>query len=201
MPCLAMASPRAVFPIFRREGTWDSPSCLSFFFRALSLKAQAAERRMVVGASTKGPVIFALAIFDRQVVDAGDPPSHQALFVELPILIAIAAKPVSRIVMPFVCKAHGYPVVAKRPDFLDQAVLQFTTPLAYKECLNGLAPANELGAVAPDASQRIGKRYFGRIARVPGILRQARLLRGRFCGERRKWRPIHFGSCMPAPKQ
>src|SRR5580704_11111411 len=76
--------------------------------------------------------------------------------------------------------ARLYPVVAKRPDFLDKAVLQFTTPLAYEECLNGLAPANELGAVAPDASHRIGKRYFGRIARVPGVLRQARLLRGRF---------------------
>ena len=43
---------------------------------------------MVIGASTEEPVIFALAIFDRQVVDAGDPPSHQTLFVELPILVA-----------------------------------------------------------------------------------------------------------------
>src|SRR5712671_5008218 len=187
-----MASPRAVFPIFRREGTRDSPSCLSFFFRALSLKAQAAERRMVVGASTKGPVIFALAIFDRQVVDAGDPPSHQALFVELPILIAIAAKPVARIVVPFICKAHGYPIVAKRPDLLDQPILQLANPLAYEECLDGLTATNELGAIAPDAIHRIGTRYFGRIARVPAILGEARLLRGRFCGERRKWRPIHF---------
>jgi hypothetical protein len=47
---------------------------------------------MVIGASTEGPVIFALAIFDRQAADAGDPPSHQALFVELPILVAIATK-------------------------------------------------------------------------------------------------------------
>src|SRR3954471_13999077 len=62
---------------------------------------------MVVGASTEEPVIFAFAIFDRQVVDAGDPPSHQALFVELPILVAIAAKPVAGIVVPFICKAHG----------------------------------------------------------------------------------------------
>src|SRR6266853_5360636 len=62
---------------------------------------------MVIGASTEGPVIFALAIFDRQVVDAGDPPSHQALFVELPILVAIAAKPVAGIVVPFICKSYA----------------------------------------------------------------------------------------------
>src|SRR5882724_8035607 len=134
---------------------------------------------MVVGASTEEPVIFALAIFDRQVVDAGDPPSHHALFVELPILVAIATKPVARIVVPFICKAHGYPVVAKRPDLLDQPILQLANPLAYEECLDGLAATNDRGAVAPDAIDRIGERYFGRIARVPRVFRHAYLLRGR----------------------
>src|SRR3984885_2444318 len=111
---------------------------------------------MVIGASTEGPVIFALALFDRQVVDAGDPPSHQALFVELPILVAIAAKPIAGIVVPFIGKAHGDPVVAKRPDFLDQPILQLASPLACEECLDRLAATNELGPVAPDAVQRIG---------------------------------------------
>src|SRR5882757_7328835 len=147
---------------------------------------------MVIGTSTEEPVIFALAVFDRQVVDAGNPPSHQALFVELPILVAIALKPVAGIVVPFICKAHGYPVVAKRPDLFDQPILQLANPLAYEECLDGLAATNELGAVAPDAIHRIGKRYFGRIAGVPRVLRHAYLLRGCFRGERRKWRPIHF---------
>src|ERR1700722_6183135 len=116
---------------------------------------------MVIGASTEGPAIFALALFDRQIVDAGDPPSHQALFVELPILVAIAAKPVAGIVVPFVGKAHGYPVVVKRPDLLDQPILQLASPLACKECLDGLAATNKLSAVAPDAIHRIGKRHFG----------------------------------------
>src|SRR4029077_16668344 len=122
---------------------------------------------------------------------------HHPLFVELPILVAIATKPVARIIMPFICKAHGYPVVAKRPDLFDQPILQLANPLAYKERLDGLAATNELDAVAPDAVQRIGKSYFGRIARVPGIFGEARLLRGRFCGERRKWRSIHF-QCLYA---
>src|SRR3954467_13427956 len=118
---------------------------------------------MIVGAAPERPVILALAFLDRQVVDAGDAPAHQAAFVELPILVAIAAKPVAGIVVPFICKAHGYPVVAKRPDVLDQAVLQLTNPLASEECLDGLAAANEFGAVAPNAIHRIGKRDFGGI--------------------------------------
>src|SRR5437667_10572765 len=104
---------------------------------------------MVIGTSTEEPVIFALAVFDRQVVDAGNPPSHQALFVELPIFVPIATKPIAGIVVPFVCKAHGYPVVAKRPDLLDQPILQFANPLAREECLDGLASPNKRGAVSP----------------------------------------------------
>src|SRR5580692_1855932 len=152
---------------------------------------------MVIGAPTEGPMKFALAIFDPQVVDAGDPPAHQALFVELPILVAIAAKPVAGIVVPFIGKAHGYPVVAKRPDLLDQPILQLANPLAYEECLDGLAATNELGAVAPDAVHRIGKRYFGGIARVPGILGEARLVRGAFGCERRQRRAGHGRSLSP----
>src|SRR5260221_14420970 len=151
---------------------------------------------MVIGASTEQPVIFALAVFDRQVVDAGDPPSHQALFVELPILVAIAAKPVARIVVPFICKAHGYPVVAKPPDLLDQPILQFANPLACEECLDRRAATNELGAVAPDAIHRIGKRYLGRIARVPSILGEARLLRIAFGRKGRQWWAGHGRSLL-----
>src|ERR1700730_6130141 len=133
---------------------------------------------MVIGASTEGPVIFALALFDRQVVDAGDPPSHQALFVELPILVAIATKPVAGIVVPFICKAHGYPVVAKCPDLLDQPIVQLTIPFAREKRLDVLAATNEFCAVTAGAVQRIARRDFGRIASVPGILGEARLLRG-----------------------
>src|SRR5580692_750270 len=157
---------------------------------------------MVIGASTEGPMIFALAVFDRQVVDAGDPPSHQALFVELPILVAIAAKPVAGIVVPFIGKAHGYTVVAKCPDLLDQPILQLANPLACEECLDGRAATNELGAVAPDAIHRIGERYFGRIARVPGILGETRLLRGAFGSKgRQRWAGTfggyHLPTCAP----
>ncbi len=66
-------------------------------------------------------------------------PSHQALFVELPILVAIAAKPVAGIVVPFIGEAHGYAVVAKRPELLDQPIVELAIPFAREECLDGLA--------------------------------------------------------------
>ena len=69
-------------------------------------------------------MIFALALLDRQIVDAGDAQAHQAVFVEFPVLVAIAAKPVAAIVMPFIGEAHGDAVVAEGPDFLDQAVVE-----------------------------------------------------------------------------
>src|SRR3954451_15634881 len=147
---------------------------------------------MVIRASTEEPVIVALAIFDRQVVDAGDPPSHQALFVELPILVAIATKPVARIVVPFICKAHGYPVVAKCPDLLDQPVVELATPLARQERLDFSAALQKLDPIAPATIRCVSQRHPRAIARVPRVFRRAYLLRGRFCGERRKWRPIHF---------
>src|SRR6266436_7698032 len=99
---------------------------------------------MVIGASAEEPVIFAFAILDRQVVDAGDPPSHQALFVELPILVAIATKPVATIIMPFVSEPYSDAVVAEGPDFLDQPVVQLPVPLARQEGLYSSAALKKL---------------------------------------------------------
>ena len=106
---------------------------------------------MIVGTATEEPVIFALAILDRQVVDAGDAPPHQAVVVELPVLVAVAAKPVAGIVVPFIGEAHGDPVVAERPHFLDQPIIELAIPFAREKRLNRLAAVNELGTVAPDA--------------------------------------------------
>jgi hypothetical protein len=103
---------------------------------------------VIVGTSPKGPAIFALPIFDRQVVDAGDAPLHEAGVVELPILVTITTKPLAGIVVPFIGKAHGYPAVAKRPDLFDQPIVQLALPFAREKCLDGLAATDELGAVA-----------------------------------------------------
>src|SRR5205807_8107031 len=56
------------------------------------------------------------------------------------------------------------------------------------------AALKKLGAVALDAVERVGERDVFRIARVPGILGQARLVGGGFRGERGKGRAAHNGT-------
>ena len=61
----------------------------------LQSETQVAQARMVVGTATQRPVIFTLGLLDRQVVDRCVPMRHEACFVELPVLVAVAAEPVS----------------------------------------------------------------------------------------------------------
>src|SRR5262245_51950906 len=162
---------------------------------AVPLKTQIAEGRVIVGTPAEWPVIFTLAILDRQVVDAGNAPPHQAVLAELPVLVAIAAKPVAGIVVPFIGKAHGDPVVTERPDFLDQPVIELAIPFAREKRLDLRPAVKELGAIAPNTVDRIGQRDMRGIARVPGIFGEARLLRGALGCERGQWWAGHG----PAP--
>ena len=52
---------------------------------------------------------------DRHVVDAGEAPVHQAVVVELPVLVAVGAEPVAGVVAPFVGEAHGDAVAVVAP--------------------------------------------------------------------------------------
>src|SRR5262245_23487656 len=101
---------------------------------------------MLVGAPAEWPVILALAFLDGQIVGAGNAQAHQSVLVEFPVLVAVAAKPVSAVVMPFVGKAHGDAVVVEGPNFLDQTVVQLALPLACQELHDGLAANEELRA-------------------------------------------------------
>ena len=92
------------------------------------------------------------------VVDAGDAQPHQPVLVEFPVLVAVAAEPVAAVVVPFIGEAHGDAVVAERPDFLDQAVVELAAPFARQECFDRLAALEELRAVAPAAVGRVGER-------------------------------------------
>ena len=80
---------------------------------------------MVIRAPAQRPVELALAFGDRHVVDGGMAHGHQAVLVELPILVAIGAEPVAGVVVPFVGVAHGDAGVGVGPEFLDQAVTAF----------------------------------------------------------------------------
>src|ERR1700676_634761 len=154
-------------------------------------QAEFAQTWVVVGTPPQRPMIFALAFRNRQIVDAGDTQSHQAVFVEFPVLVAIAAKPMAAVVVPLVGKAHGYAVVAKRPELLDQPVVQFARPFTRQERLDGVASLQELGAVAPATIFGIGKRDPSGLASVPRVLGHARLLGRGFQAKGRQGRSVH----------
>src|SRR5215831_2306086 len=56
-----------------------------------------------------------LGLLDRDVVDAGLPAAHQAVLVELPQLVAVAAPPLAMHVMGLVLVPDRDPVPAERP--------------------------------------------------------------------------------------
>src|SRR5713226_808704 len=146
---------------------------------------------MIVQAATEGPVILALALLDRDIVDAGDAKPHQAVLVELPILVAVAAEPKPAIIVPLIGEAHGDAVSVEGPDFLDQPVIELAVPLARQERLNGLAPLQKFRAITPAAVDRVRERDARGIARIPCVFGHACLLLGGLGGEGWKRRAVH----------
>src|SRR3954469_2518922 len=137
------------------------------------------------------PVEAAFAFLDGDIVDAGLAPPHQAVFVELPLLVAVGTIPLPGIVVPFILEAHGDAVLIERPEILDQAIVVLLRPFAGEEFDDRLAALEELGAVTPAAVLGVGQRHLDRIARIPGVFRHARLLGGSFAGEGRQRRTRH----------
>src|ERR1700676_2183188 len=146
---------------------------------------------MVVGATAERPVIFSFALLDRKIIDARDAQAHQAMLVEFPVLIAIAAEPIPAVIVPLIGKADGDAIRLEGPDFLDQPVIELAIPLSRQKGFDRLASLQEFGAVAPTTVGGVGERNARRIARVPGILGQTRLLGRGFGGERRERRAVH----------
>ena len=67
---------------------------------------------MILWSRPLGPVKEPFALVDREIVDAGVTLAHQAVFVELPVLVAIRPGPLAGIVVPFIGETNGNPVVA-----------------------------------------------------------------------------------------
>src|SRR5258706_7474452 len=108
-------------------------------------------------------MILALALLDRKVVDAGDAQPHQAMRVELAILVTVAADRVSAVVVRLVGDAHGDAVAMERPELLDQAIVE----LPCSTCASGThrCPHAPAGTRRDFAS---GCRGYRRSQRWPG---------------------------------
>ena len=99
---------------------------------------------MIIGAAAERPMIFAIRFLDWKIIDARKSQPHQAIVVELPILVAIRAIPVPRIIVPLVGEAHGDAVIRECPQFLDQAVVELFDPLASEKGDDVLSSVHKL---------------------------------------------------------
>jgi hypothetical protein len=99
---------------------------------------------MIVGTAAERPMTFAIRFLEGKIGDARESQPHQAIVVELPILVAIRAIPVSRIVVSLVGEAHGDAVIRERPQFFDQAVVELFDPLASEKGDDVLSSVHKL---------------------------------------------------------
>ena len=79
----------------------------------MELEAEIAQARVIIRTAAKRPMVLALALLDGEIIDAGNAQAHQAVVIEFPVLVAIAAKPVAAIIMPFVGETHCDAVLAE----------------------------------------------------------------------------------------
>jgi len=79
-------------------------------------------------------MIFSFAFTDRKVIDARNAQAHQAVLVELPVLVAVTAKPAATVIVPFIRETNGYAILAKGPQLFDEAVVQLASPLPPQKC-------------------------------------------------------------------
>src|SRR3984893_3498521 len=101
--------------------------------RRKPLEAKIAKPRMIIRTAPWCPVILALRLLDRQIVDGSKPQAHQPVLIELPIFIAIRAKPIPGVIVPFIGEAHGDTVSLERPRLFDQPIVQLFRPFASEK--------------------------------------------------------------------
>src|ERR1700754_1798675 len=70
--------------------------------------------------SRRRPVEAAILLGDHDIIDAGLAAPHQAVLVELPLLVAIGAVPLAARIVPLMLKAHRDAVAVEAPEILDQ---------------------------------------------------------------------------------
>src|SRR5882724_4648503 len=156
-----------------------------FLMMAQGLETEIGQSKMLVWPTTERPMIFAVRLLDREVIDARQPMPHQAVVIKLPILIAVRAIPVPGIIMPFVGKTRRDAIPVEGPKLFDQPIIEFLRPFAAKKRDDFMSAVYEFRAVSPARIDRVGLSHFFRVARIPSVLCQADLLNG---SRTREWR-------------
>src|SRR6266404_7738847 len=173
------------------ERVRPAPSVFGGCSRGPASETEIGQSGVAIRTTTKRPPIPPVRFPDGKIIDARQPQSHEAVRIELPILVAVRSVPMSRIVVPLVGETHGDAMSFEGPQLFDQAIVQLLRPLACKKRDDLLPSAHEFCAVSPAGIDRVGQRHLLRIARIPGIFRQTDLLDGCLPSKWRQWRPGH----------
>src|SRR5258706_9576078 len=113
------------------------------------LEAEVTQSWMCVRPAPKRSVVLPVRGQNGKVVDGCKSRRHKPIIVELPVLIAVGAIPVIRVVAPLVGEAYGDPAPGKRPHFLDKPVVHLLGPLAREESNDFVSSVDELRSVPP----------------------------------------------------
>jgi hypothetical protein len=70
---------------------------------------------VIIGTTAERPKILAILFLDGKIVYAREPQPHQTIIVESPILVAVRAIPVSRMIVPLIGEAYRDAVFGKSP--------------------------------------------------------------------------------------
>src|ERR1700727_477512 len=128
---------------------------------------------MIIRPASQWPVIFTFRLLDREIIDARVAVMHDATFVELPVLVSVRPKPIAGIIMPFIGKTNSDARSVKRPQLLDESVVQFTPPFACKKLLDFLSADHTLRPITPVTIDGISQTNFFWISGVPSIFASA----------------------------
>src|SRR5260370_11680997 len=152
---------------------------------------------MTIRTASQRPVVLALTLHDRNVVDARLAQAHEASLIELPILITVRAEPGSRIVVPFVSKPHGDAIFMEGPELFDEPVVEFLGPLAGQKSDDFLPASQEFRTVSPAGIRRVSQRHLFGIAGIPRVVGQPSLLDRGFAVVWRKRRTRLYAHRLP----
>src|SRR6202020_2855530 len=124
---------------------------------------------MVIRPASQWPVIFSFSLLDREIIDARVAVMHDAIFVELPVLVSVRPKPIAGIVVPFIGETNGDARAVKRPQLLDESIVQFTPPFACEKLLDFVSADHKLRPITPVAIDGISQTNFLWVSRVPSV--------------------------------
>src|SRR5260370_41357189 len=122
---------------------------MAYLDGSVMLEAEVTQSWMFVRPAPKRTVVLPVRGQNGKVVDGCKSRRHKPIIVEFPVLIAVGAIPVIRVVAPLVSETYGDSAPSKRPHFLDKPVVQLLGPLARKKSNDLVSSVDELRSVPP----------------------------------------------------